>query len=369
MAELVLARAVETSPRAKGRGAEFNAAAHGLRGIASLMVFCAHILGGTAEHIYAENLEYVALIYRPWQFGRWGVELFFVISGFVILPSVLRYAPKEFALRRFFRIYPLFFVLSLLFVGLNLITNTQPAMNNPWNILACLLFLNLATGTDQLTPNAWSLTFEVIFYTLTAFIVYFLKHKRSEAWAAGAIVTAIVFVALYPIAVFFLFGIGIRLLFDRGLIPTGRGAQLAEIGFAIGCLIFASTDWFHYTPADLANPLVYAIIISTVGYFCLAVSPQSLTSRLLSGRAITYLGTVSYSLYLVHPYTYLILRMLFQDFGLFDFGWQISMPLFFLVAVPITLIATHLAHHALERFPYQWFFHQRIYRVRPTSKA
>lgn len=369
MAQVIAAGAVEASPRTKRRGAEFNAAAHGLRGVASLMVFCAHILGGTAEHIYPDNLEYTTLIYRPWQFGRWGVELFFVISGFVILPSVMRYAPKQFALRRFFRIYPLFFVFSLLFISLNLVTNAQPEMNDPLNIMACLVFMNLVTGTDQLTPNAWSLTFEIIFYTLTAFVVYFLGRRNNEAWAAAAIIMALVFVVLFPITIFFLFGIGIRLLFDRGVVPNGLTAHFAEIVFGIGCLVFASADWFHYTRNDLDNPLVYAIMVSTAGYFFLAVSPHSLTSWILSGRAITYLGTVSYSLYLVHPYTYLSIRIIFKHFALFDFGWRISMPLFFLVTVPVTLIVTHWAHHALERFPYQWFFHQRIYRVRPASEA
>ena len=69
----------------------FNSSAHGLRGIASMMVFFAHLLGGTAEHIYSGRADYVAFVERPWNFGVYGVELFFVISGFVILPSVMRY--------------------------------------------------------------------------------------------------------------------------------------------------------------------------------------------------------------------------------------------------------------------------------------
>lgn len=369
MAEALTAVTEQSSAPTTSSPAEFNAAAHGLRGIASLMVFCAHMLGGTAEHIYANSPEYVELIYRPWQFGRWGVELFFMISGFVILPSVVRYTPAQFALRRFLRIYPLFFVFSLIFIALNLLTDTQPAMNDPWTILACLTFLNLITGTDQLTPNAWSLTFEVIFYALTALIFYFLKRKPSEIYAAGAIILALIFLIMFPITIFFILGIGVRLLFDRGLIPGGRWAHAAEILFAIGCLIFASADWFLYTPSDFSNPLVYAIIVSTAGYFGLAVSKDSLTTRIFSGKAITYLGVVSYSLYIVHPYTYFTCRNLFQHFGIFDLGWKIGIPLFFLVTTPITLIVTHAIHHALERYPYQWFFRQRVYRNRPIQQS
>ena len=133
---------------------EFNPAAHGLRGVASMMVFCAHILGGTAIHIYQDNPSYVAAVAGMWHFGRYGVELFFAISGFVILPSVLRYAPVEFALRRFLRLYPLFLVLTLLFAALNAATNSYPELNSPEAVVAGLLFLNLLTDTDHITPTS-----------------------------------------------------------------------------------------------------------------------------------------------------------------------------------------------------------------------
>ena len=86
---------------AASHSSEFNAATHGLRGIASLMVFWAHLLGGTAEHIYPHNARYTDLIVGPWNVGIWGVELFFTISGFVILPSIMRYSLKDFGERRF----------------------------------------------------------------------------------------------------------------------------------------------------------------------------------------------------------------------------------------------------------------------------
>src|SRR5690242_6269345 len=111
------------APVAEPRRRTFNPAAHGLRGIASMMVFWAHLLGGTAKHVYAGNPFYVALVWGPWSFGAWGVELFFVISGFVILPSVMRYSLGQFALRRFLRLYPLFFVFTLFFAALNAVTH------------------------------------------------------------------------------------------------------------------------------------------------------------------------------------------------------------------------------------------------------
>src|SRR5690606_4351233 len=102
--------------------------------------------------------------------------LFFVISGFVIWPSVVRYSPGQFALRRFMRLYPLFLALTLLFMGLNLAANAYPHLNDAKTIAAALSFTNIFVGTEQLTPNAWSLSFEVMFYALTCATVFFTLH-------------------------------------------------------------------------------------------------------------------------------------------------------------------------------------------------
>src|SRR3546814_8269299 len=84
---------------------------------------------------------------------------------------------------------------------------------------------------------------------------------------------------------------------------------------------------------------------------------------------MAYQGTVSYSLYLVHPYTYYAMRMLFVAMGLFTNHIALSMLLFFLVTTPLTLLVTHVVHHLVELGPYQWFFRQRIYRFRGTIGA
>ena len=106
------------SQSARGQKAGFNAAVHGLRGLAAMMVFFAHILNGLREHAYPEMSNFVARSEVFWNLGTYGVYLFFTISGFVILPSAMRYSAREFAARRFFRVYPLFLFMTVLFIVL-----------------------------------------------------------------------------------------------------------------------------------------------------------------------------------------------------------------------------------------------------------
>lgn len=360
---------VTAKPDAQARAAraELNVAAHGLRGAASLMVLIAHILGGTADHVYAASSQYVEWVKPFWYFGTFGVELFFMISGYVILPSALRYDAGEFALRRGLRIYPLFAALSLLFVVLNAWTNAYPKLNDPLAIVSGFLFLNLFTGTEQLTPNAWSLTFEVVFYVLTCAIVTFAVKRRARGAAALSVAAAVLFVAAFPIAIYFLAGVAIRLL--RWRFPeAGQRARLVEpLAFAL-MVMLASSGHFEYRWGDFANPVVIPLILFTASYFYCAVAPGSFTERLLGNRVAAYVGTVSYSLYLVHPYTYLATRKLFARYGLFTADLASSMALFAIVVVASSFALTHFVHIYLERGPYERMFRQRIYRTGRGSR-
>ena len=359
-----------TSPptHQKSKADEFNVAAHALRGIAAMMVFWGHLLGGTAKHIY-DDANYLRAVEGFWHLGTSGVVLFFVISGFVILPSVVRYRPGQFALRRFVRLYPLFLALSLLFVALNAATNLYPDLNNPGTVLAGLFFINIFIGTEQLTPNAWSLSFEVMFYALTCLAAYCVVHKPSRAGQVFALALCATFLLIFPIACFFLGGVAIRMLYDRGIELPPWLARPLELLAAVCFVRYASMSWFAYVPSDFLNPIALKIIVSSLCYFYLAVSRTSLTSLCLRSSEALYIGTVSYSLYLVHPYTYYLCRLMFDNLGWFTEDQFISMMFFFAVTTPITLLATHLVHRTIEMKPYEWVFRQRIYRERTSGGA
>lgn len=352
----------DVASRSTEKVSEFNVAAHGLRGLASILVLAAHILGGTARHIYPANESYVQAIEAPWYLGVFGVKLFFVISGYVILPSALRYPIAEFAKRRFLRIYPLFFVATVIFITLNLFTNEYPGLNNIESIVSGLLFINLFTGTEQLTPNAWSLSYEVMFYVLTCWVVYKSDKRPSAIGAILAWAACLVFLAIFPISIFFVAGALIRIFETRLAINTVL-LRILEVLLLFAAGYSASRGLFDYALYDFADPAALGALVFTVAYFYLAVDPRSLTSLLLHNPFSNYLGAISYSLYLVHPYSYYIIRWIFVKLHLFTVDVWLSIATFGAVVFVSSVALSHIAHVFLERLPYSWYFHQRVYRA------
>jgi peptidoglycan/LPS O-acetylase OafA/YrhL len=326
-----------------------------------MLVFLAHLVGGSALPAYAHEPAVFAAILPWWNFSTNAVYFFFIISGFVILPSAMKYQPREFAFRRFLRIYPLFFVLTLLYIVLNLLSDTRAEMNDPLRILFALTFLSQITGTGQLTPNAWSLTFEVWFYALTGLVALFAIHKPQRIGLILAGLAVAAFTARFPLTFFFLGGVAVRLLSDSGRLPSGRYVPVFEgLSFVLMAWLMQGGKW-DYHPSDLADPKAVALILVSTLYFMFAIAPSSLTSRLLPTQPLLYLGTISYSLFLVHPYVYLPMRMLFTRLSWFGPNEALSLSLFVFCTVPLGLLVSHVCHKTIETGLYQMVFRQKVF--------
>lgn len=351
---------------AGGKAGNFNVAAHGLRGVAALGVLFAHMLGGVGEHIYGAHPTYNATVAPYWHLGTFGVFLFFTVSGYVIWPSVMRYAPGAFAWRRFVRLYPLFLFFSLLFLALNLVVQREPQLNEPLTVLAALTFTNLFTGTDQLTPNAWSLSYEVAFYALTVLGAWVAFTWRSRAGLVTFAALTLAFVWLWPKALFFVGGLLVRWAHDRGMLPAQRVRLVCEAVLLVAAVALAAGAKRSFHQVDFLEWSNWATVVATCLWFHFAVAPGSLTERLFANRATAYLGTVSYSLYLAHPYTYFVGRELFERGGLFTADTVGSMALFFAAVTAATLVLTHAVHLVFERWPYEACFRRGVYE-RPEA--
>lgn len=148
-----------------------------LRGVAAWMVVYAHYWAG-------DNIAWPLL-----RFSFTGVDLFFVLSGFVFAPyfSGKPLRTGAFALRRFFRIYPAYWLALLTYFGIKL-ANGQ-ALAYWWQHL---LFAYLQSREMAFYYNAafWSLPSELEFYLLLPLLAWFC-HKRAGAFAALLVVALV----------------------------------------------------------------------------------------------------------------------------------------------------------------------------------
>lgn len=350
-----------------GRDGDFNTAAHALRGLAAALVFYAHIFGGVGENVYPDDIGYNDAIAGFCNVATASVFLFFIISGFVIYRSATEYSFKEFMTRRFVRIYPLFAFVTILFIVLNATTNRYPELNDPYTILAGLTFTNLFTQTDQLAPNAWSLSYEVVFYVLTAGGALLARGALRAPLLLVFSGLCLYFLWVYPKALFFLGGIGIRLLMDRNIRlpqPAVRWIEIVSLAAAIAVLSLAKNP---FQQADFMHARAWLSLGLLVVFFYAAVHESSLTAKYLSRRFFFFLGTVSYSLYLIHPYVYLPARIAFEKLGLFSGPHMPSVFAFALVTTPVVLGVTYVSYLLFERAPYRLAFHQTVFRLRDTA--
>jgi peptidoglycan/LPS O-acetylase OafA/YrhL len=345
---------------------EFSTAAHGLRGLAAAGVFMGHITGGLRLHVYQDNPDFVHWSGYAANLGTYGVELFFVISGYVIAASALRYEIRDFFARRIVRIYPVFLFFTLLFAAGNAVLNIVPEKNSIQSVFANLVFLDLFSAAQPnqggLTPNAWSITFEMWFYLFTGFAAYFLRRSNHATFAAVISCFAL-FIYFFPISAYFVSGLICFGLRQGTRASFGRFLHLVEFGALAVVLFIASQYHFVYIDGDFARPEVLALFAATCLLFYAVTEKASLLGRGLSARPFRFLGTISYSLYLSHPYVYFVLRAALGAAGLLSLPMLLAAPLFFAVMAIGGIIAAYLVNITLERAPYEYVFHTKVYHA------
>lgn len=269
--------------------------------------------------------------------GFIGVDIFFVISGFLITNHLLtgllrdgRIGFAQFYARRARRILPASFVVILLTIAASMLWVAPLQLDSVFkDAIATALYvpnmLFAAQGTNYLAESApslfqhyWSLGVEEQFYLvwpLFLFLVFTLARRSRRALLAGVVVFLIVSIALcvfvtqqsQPWAFFSLptraweFAIGGLLAFPELRARERVGRPVAAIlswGGLVGLVVIAAV-YTAATPfpgvAALA-PVVAAALV--IGFTDTAGSLGP--ARLLSLRWIVFIGTISYSLYLVH---------------------------------------------------------------------
>lgn len=263
-----------------------------LRGVAAVLVVLYHLT-------FFDDHAGLSPIQVPW--GHFGVELFFIISGFVILMTLSRVRDlRDFVASRVARLYPAYWCAVLLtsLVAWGLET-TAPSAGE---VAANLTMLQGYALQPDIDGAYWTLTLELDFYLVMGGLLYFQQLGRI------AVLAVVLMLALH----------GLHLAAALGL-PTPalefRAAQYAG-WFVIGvCLFRLTISPDPWTVVALVLALCYAAwggpprsgAPGGAEYFPLALGLTALVWFAVRGRLqllrlapLVWLGDISYPLYLLH---------------------------------------------------------------------
>lgn len=299
----------------------------GIRGLAILLVFLTHFVAlRLPEHAGGVDgaVRWVA------RFGWTGVDLFFVLSGFLITGILVdtKGQPnywRNYAARRCLRIFPLYYgALFLVMIVLPLTHWTEPQFatlraNQAWYWTYTVNFLQAIKGraaTPLNTSHFWSLCIEEQFYLLWPLAVLLMPRRAIPMIAAAVIALGFVFrwwvvhSGLDPSAAYVLTpGRLDGLMIGAALAVAARDGGLARIRpLAIkvtavaGGLVLALAVWRGMEYADPVIAVVGfpAIAAAFGGFLVMGLTSPGPLSRFLSLGPLRSWGKYSYGLYLIH---------------------------------------------------------------------
>ncbi len=286
-----------------------------LRAVAALAVLFGHLGPSLYEFGYDPTLI------PAFDFGAAGVDLFFVISGFIMIYTseqlfAQRSASQVFLSRRLIRIIPLYWVLTTVAVfgwhGL-----TLPVHLTWKNVIGSYLFIPTTRPTGGEAPElvqAWTLYYEMFFYLLFAAVIVFPRHLAAIALSVLFLVIVSIVQVIgpeigvpwkiwgVPIIYEFVFGIWIALAFRAGWRLHPAVCCVITLSALVLMSMAQKYDLVNIRPLTFtySRPLVWgtgaALIVAS---FALADVTRSVPTFL---RPLVVLGDASYALYLFHTF-------------------------------------------------------------------
>ncbi|UCV17256.1 acyltransferase family protein [Ferribacterium limneticum] len=292
-----------------------------LRGWAAIAVCVQHILGYVYHTYNSTHPMYSSvkfIVAESVDLGRFGVILFFLISGFII-PNSLKPgagALKKFFISRFFRLYPAYWAtLLLILISVASFESSQRQYSN-FDIFANATMMPKLFGINEMSGVFWTLFIELVFYGCC--VILFRLKLLDKAWAVGLIAISMNLTTPVAIGLNKIFQLQLPvqfILFHLSFLFAGNLLRLAFVQknktagwFACAYILLnfltvpISSGIIFPVPAAIEKgfvmftpeAVIYAYILA-VAIFIFSIAYKSLNSRIVSG-----LGEISYSLYLMH---------------------------------------------------------------------
>lgn len=311
-----------------------------LRAIAATLVIYTHSLQFQIENSvsFQQNFFYLQ------NFGCIGVDLFFVISGFIITYVVNKYNGVQqgmfFLLKRFIRINPVYYIASLLFLAALYFKSW--ILHKPF--YSFYKIINSFSDTVLVIPTldelkyyqpimimGWTLAFEWLFYILSFFAIIINWRNKIAiliTLATVLVLTGIIFNASdyrlifisNPIILEFILGVIIcGIYINTKVIPV----SISSLSLSVGLITWVILIFYGYGDVWLYKNvlngelsykrfLLWGIPCSLIVAGCVFLEKSSKYKNAWNNKWIGFIGEASYSIYLVHPLVLLLLELLYK---------------------------------------------------------
>ncbi|MDQ8704195.1 acyltransferase [Streptomyces sp. LHD-70] len=287
----------------------------GLRLIAALMVAAYHYGGRDGEigEAWGSSPSVQFPTAHEWfAYGCLGVQIFFVISGFVICMSGWGRPLRSFFASRVSRLFPSYWVAIVLVTAVFALPPVTYAAVSPSDALVNLTMLQQPLGVDRVLGVCWTLWAELRFYALFALCVVLPGANRQRVvlfCAVWTLAAAIAEAANWPLldlvlmpeyAPFFIGGIGLYLVHRDRKDITAWG--IVGVSWLIGQHYAVDRLWHAPNPEFFSYRSSLAIIsVVTLGYVAVAAIALGWLNR-VDWRWLTTAGALTYPFYLVHEH-------------------------------------------------------------------
>ena len=278
----------------------------GVRGFAVFLVFLVHYVtlvmpwleASTATHAIATSIETI---------GHLGVDLFFVLSGYLIYGMLIT-KPRplgRYAVRRVQRIYPTFAAVFVLYLVLSAVFPAESKIPGGFEgvvyVLQNALLLPGIFAIEPMITVAWSLSYEAFAYVTIPLMIGMFSMRSMPRLQRIMCLLAVSIMLLLLSATWlghvrltmFLCGMLVFEAIDAGAMRWLRGWSLPALAGAL-CITIAA-PWLGLPTWGL-----FACLFVLFFVFCLGCLSGGIAARLFALAPLRWLGNMSYSYYLIH---------------------------------------------------------------------
>ena len=334
---------------------------HLLRVIAALGVVYFHITS-------------VAGLKLDWDVGSRGVDVFFVISGFIIA-YIGTSKPEQFFRRRLIRVVPFYwaatlFVFAMVAVAPNLFHTTTASVTH---LLASLAFVPHMASNGDMLPTlvlGWSLNYEMWFYVWFA-----LSLRISPRWAPVICASALFAVMLAigashsdsevmqfyarPIILEFCYGLAVFYVFQWCSARRDALARIPGLKWLLLVVLVGNLVALNVFEECCSDTLPRYIVAGVPSFFIVlsALVLERVFGLATKNKLIYLLGEASYIIYLVHPYIiFTVLRVVARGAA----AWSSPALAVLILALLALVSAISIAIHVWFEKPVMAFLRARL---------